>query len=104
MEEYGIPYSENTKFFKDRELTMEIELAPDQIKELYKVWGYEMIIRCKDCKHWKPLIDINQASYGLCYGDVLNVKKRDGFCDRGELRDECRRVKTGTNEKTDRQF
>ena len=57
-----------------------------KIEELPTVDAVE-VVRCKDCKRWKTVIDRKKAEYGICQSwTLLEVTMSDGFCSKGERR------------------
>ena len=50
----------------------------------------EEVVRCKNCKHWVTVIDRKKAEYGLCDAikTTIGAMPKDGFCYKGERREE----------------
>lgn len=51
--------------------------------------GVTIPVRCKDCKHFKPIPGYTHVDGFCCYGGIGRVgKKETGYCNLGERRDD----------------
>lgn len=58
-----------------------------EFKRMAAQLGYEQVVRCKDCKYYKP----DEYEFGCeceCDSGLVYVKSNDDFCSYGERREE----------------
>ena len=69
----------------------EIESAMCDIgKTIYEAYKWREIVRCRDCKHYKPYRTHQHGMMNRCHDEHGHTHKRDGsdFCSRGERREQ----------------
>lgn len=69
-----------------REGNVPLVLWPKRIREERL---HERIVRCRDCKHYKPYRTHRHGTMNRCYDENGNTHRRDerDFCSRGERRE-----------------
>lgn len=59
------------------------EPAKSEFKRMAAQMGYVLVVRCKDCKYYKP----DEYEFGCeCDSGLVYVKANDDFCSYGERR------------------
>lgn len=60
----------------------------EQVSEKLRALGWEEVVRCRDCVHYKPYRTHKHGMMNRCYDENGHTHRRDenDFCSRGERR------------------